>query len=39
MSTERYHELQANYNTLTDEREKINCLIDIVLEIRNYEKE
>jgi signal transduction histidine kinase/DNA-binding NarL/FixJ family response regulator/HPt (histidine-containing phosphotransfer) domain-containing protein len=37
MSTERYHELQANYNTLTDEREKINCLIDIVLEIRNYD--
>jgi signal transduction histidine kinase/CheY-like chemotaxis protein/HPt (histidine-containing phosphotransfer) domain-containing protein len=39
MSTERYHELQANYNTLTDEREKINCLIDIVLEIRNYDIE
>ena len=37
MSTERYHDLQAAYNTLTDEREKINCLIDIVLEIRNYD--
>lgn len=39
MSTERYHELKTKYNTLSDEREKINCLIDIVLEIRNYDIE
>ena len=37
MSTERYHELQSTYNTLNDEKEKIDCLIEIVLEIRNYD--
>lgn len=36
MSTEKYHELKKYYNTLTDEKDKIDCLIDIVLEIRNY---
>jgi signal transduction histidine kinase/CheY-like chemotaxis protein len=39
MSTERYHELQSTYNTLNDEKEKIDCLIEIVLEIRNYDIE
>jgi hypothetical protein len=39
MSTERYHELKNKYSQLTDEIEKINCLIDIVLEIRNYDVE
>ncbi|MBL7765175.1 MAG: tetratricopeptide repeat protein [Chitinophagaceae bacterium] len=37
MSTEKYLELKTLYNTLQDEKEKINCLIDIVLEIRNYD--
>lgn len=37
MSTERYLELKKHYATLSDEREKIRCLIDIVLEIRNYD--
>lgn len=35
--TERYHELKKYYNTLTDEKDRINCLIDIVLEIRSYD--
>lgn len=39
MSTERYHELKQKYNTLKDEKEKIDCLIDIVVEIRNYDVE
>jgi signal transduction histidine kinase/CheY-like chemotaxis protein/HPt (histidine-containing phosphotransfer) domain-containing protein len=37
MSTEKYHELKKRYNTLTEENEKIDCLLDIVLEIRNYD--
>ncbi len=37
MSTERYHELKKIYNTLDNEQEKIDCLVDIVLEIRNYD--
>lgn len=37
MSTERYLELKKHYATLSDEREKIRCLIEIVLEIRNYD--
>lgn len=39
MSTERYHELKERYNTLTDEKDRINCLVDMVLEIRNYDIE
>ncbi|MCC7029693.1 MAG: tetratricopeptide repeat protein, partial [Chitinophagaceae bacterium] len=39
MSTERYHELKKQYATLTDETDKIDCLVDIVLEIRNYDIE
>jgi signal transduction histidine kinase/DNA-binding response OmpR family regulator len=39
MSTERYHKLKNQYSLLTDEKEKINCLIEIVLEIRNYDIE
>lgn len=36
MPTERYYELKNTLNQLHDEREKIDCLLDIVLEIRNY---
>ena len=36
MSSEKYIELKENYDSLTSEEEKIRCLIDIVLEIRNY---
>ena len=39
MSSERYHELKNQYKTLNDERDKIICLIEIVLEIRNYDLE
>jgi len=39
MSTERYLELKKTYSTLSDERKKIDCLIEIVLEIRNYDIE
>ncbi|MEZ5045651.1 MAG: tetratricopeptide repeat protein [Chitinophagaceae bacterium] len=39
MSTERYHELKKKYDTLQSEKEKIDCLIEIVLEIRNYDIE
>ncbi len=39
MSTEKYHELKRKYNSLLSEREKIECLIEIVLEIRNYDIE
>ena len=39
MSTEKYNELKKRYNTLTDEKESIICLIDIVVEIRNYDVE
>jgi signal transduction histidine kinase/CheY-like chemotaxis protein len=37
MQTEKYLELKAIYETLHDEKEKINCLIDIVHEIRSYD--
>ncbi len=37
MSTEKYNELKLKYNTLQNEKDKINCLIEIVLEIRNYD--
>lgn len=37
MSTERYHELKKKYNLLDNEQDRINCLIEIVLEIRNYD--
>ncbi|MBL7772788.1 MAG: tetratricopeptide repeat protein [Chitinophagaceae bacterium] len=36
MPTEKYYALKYRYQTLSDEKEKINCLIDLVLEIRNY---
>lgn len=36
MPTEKYYALKYKYQTLSDEKEKINCLIDLVLEIRNY---
>lgn len=39
MSTERYQELKERYNALHDEKERINCLVDMVLEIRNYDIE
>lgn len=39
MYTEKYHELKYKYNTLTNEQEKIDCLIDMSLEIRNYDIE
>lgn len=36
MPTEKYYSLKYKYQTLEDERDKINCLIELVLEIRNY---
>ena len=39
MSTEKYQELKNKYNTLQNEKDKIDCLVDIVLEIRNYDIE
>lgn len=39
MSTEKYIELKKKYNSLQTEKEKIECLIEIVLEIRNYDIE
>ncbi len=39
MSTERYQELKERYNALHDEKDRINCLVDMVLEIRNYDIE
>ncbi|GBL36089.1 signal transduction histidine-protein kinase BarA [Filimonas sp.] len=37
MTSEKYTELKEKYDALTQEEEKILCLIDIVLEIRNYD--
>lgn len=37
LSSERYLELKKKYDSLSDEEEKILCLIDIVLEIRHYD--
>ena len=37
MTSEKYIELKEKYDALTSEEEKILCLIDIVLEIRNYD--
>ena len=37
MSSEKYIELKDKYDKLTIEEDKILCLIDIVLEIRNYD--
>lgn len=39
MSTERYTELRLKYEKLTNSEEQILCLIDIVLEVRNYDIE
>lgn len=39
MSTEKYTALKQHYATLKDEKDKINCLIEIVLEIRDYDIE
>ena len=39
MSTEKYTVLKQHYATLKDEKDKINCLIEIVLEIRDYDIE
>lgn len=37
LSSERYLELKKRYDALSNEEEKILCLIDIVLEIRHYD--
>lgn len=37
MTTEKYSELKKKYNGLDTEQERIECLIEIVLEIRNYD--
>jgi signal transduction histidine kinase/CheY-like chemotaxis protein/HPt (histidine-containing phosphotransfer) domain-containing protein len=37
MSTERYLQLKKYYNELGTEKERIDCLIEIVLEIRHYD--
>jgi signal transduction histidine kinase/CheY-like chemotaxis protein/HPt (histidine-containing phosphotransfer) domain-containing protein len=34
--TEKYYALKYKYQTLDEEKDKINCLIELVLEIRNY---
>lgn len=39
MPTEKYYALKSQYQLLHDEKEKINCLIELVLEIRNYNVE
>ena len=36
MPTEKYYALKYKYQTLDEEKDKINCLIELVLEIRNY---
>lgn len=39
MSTEKYQLLKKKYSELQNEKDKIDCLIEIVLEIRNYDVE
>lgn len=39
MSTEKYQLLKKKYSELENEKDKIDCLIEIVLEIRNYDVE
>lgn len=39
MATDKYQELKKQFSTLNDEIEQINCLIEMVLEIRNYDIE
>ncbi|MBK7763011.1 MAG: tetratricopeptide repeat protein [Bacteroidetes bacterium] len=39
MATEKYLQLKEQYEQLSDEKEKINCLISIVIEVRNYDIE
>jgi len=37
MTSEKYIELKEKYNILTNEEDKIRCLIEMVLEIRNFD--
>lgn len=37
MTSEKYIELKEKYDSLTNEEDKISCLVDIVLEIRNFD--
>jgi signal transduction histidine kinase/CheY-like chemotaxis protein/HPt (histidine-containing phosphotransfer) domain-containing protein len=39
MDNPRYKELQQQYHTLTDERERIDILIRMAMEVRNFEVE
>lgn len=39
MATEKYIQLKEQYEQLNDEKEKINCLISIVIEVRTYDIE
>ncbi len=39
MATEKYLQLTETYKHLHDEKEKINCLIEIVKEVRSYDIE
>lgn len=39
METNHYKELKAKYDTLTDERDKIDTLVEMALEMRNHDVE
>ena len=39
MDTTRYKELEAQYDTLTNEKDRIDALVEMAMEVRNFEVE